>query len=620
MKPDFKNIRLLALAAIGAYVLASSLTFFAPSPVRAQDDSAGLPEPYEAVSLLPRSFGREVEFPQVLSGSDVTSYRQIFKIQKKGQWHEADRLIKRLNNNVLLGHVMAQRYLHPRKYRSKYKELKSWMAAYSDLPEASQIYKLAVRRKPKNWVAPKRPAKILRTVKIAQHERALKLPVKRLSSANRRKVRSIKRQIKHALRRGHTLVAKRTLSAFITKKLLSTAEYDQYSAKLGQAYFSAGRDESALKWAENAALRSGKYIPQAHWTSGLANWRLGHKKTAADHFAKAAELSRDNVWFHAASAFWAARAYLVTRQPEKVNGYLQIASKNGHTFYGLLARRVLGQDLGLNWTMPALDENTVKELTEMPRGRRAMALLQIGDTPRAERELRNLALGADEDVAKGILALAARGNMASLAVRLDHQLHPHGGGFDGAAYPIPGFTPGEGFRVDRALIYALIRQESKFNPKAKSWAGARGLMQLMPGTARFVARARRFPLKSQSDLFKPEINLTLGQKYIEILLKSKKIKGNLFLMAAAWNGGPGNLNKWRKATEYMNDPLFFIESIPARETRNFIEHVLSNLWIYRNRLGQKTPSLDAVAAGEWPQYTPQGQDRQEIAQANVRRN
>ena len=91
-------------------------------------------------------------------------------------------------------------------------------------------------------------------------------------------------------------------------------------------------------------------------------------------------------------------------------------------------------------------------------------------------------------------------------------------------------------------------------------------------------------------------------------------------MAAAWNGGPGNLNKWRKATEYMNDPLFFIESIPVRETRNFIEHVLSNLWIYRNRLGQKIPSLDAVAAGEWPQYKPQGQDRQEIAQANVTRN
>ena len=620
MKPNFKNIGLLDFAAIGGYVLASSLTFFAYSQVWAGDDGAGLPKPYETVSLLPRSFGREVEFAKILSGSDVTIYSKIFKTQKKGQWQEADRLIERLSNNVLLGHVMAQRYLHPRKYRSKYKELKSWMEAYSDLPEASQIYKLAIRRKPKNWAAPKRPAKILRTVKIARRELALKLPVKRLSSANRRKARSIKRQIKRALRRGHTLLAKRTLSASIAKKLLSTAEYDQYSAKLGQAYFSAGRDEYALKWAENAALRSGKYVPQAHWTSGLANWRLGHKKTAADHFAKAAELSRDNVWFHAASAFWAARAYLVTRQPEKVNGYLQIASKNGLTFYGLLARRVLGQDLGLNWAMPALDENTIRELTEISHGRRAMALLQIGDTQRAERELRNLALGADEDVAKGILALAARGNMASLAVRLDYQLHPHGGGYDGAAYPIPGFTPGEGFRIDRALIYALIRQESKFNPKAKSWAGARGLMQLMPGTARFVARSRRLRLKSYSDLFKPEINLTLGQKYIEILLKSKKINGDLFLMAAAWNGGPGNLNKWRKATEYMNDPLFFIESIPVRETRNFIEHVLSNLWIYRNRLGQKNPSLDAVAAGEWPQYKPQGQDRQEIAQANVTRN
>jgi soluble lytic murein transglycosylase-like protein len=167
------------------------------------------------------------------------------------------------------------------------------------------------------------------------------------------------------------------------------------------------------------------------------------------------------------------------------------------------------------------------------------------------------------------------------------------------------------------LIYALIRQESKFKPQAKSWVGARGLMQLMPRTARFVAKASRFNLKKRSDLFKPEINLTLGQKYIEILLEDKNINGNLFLMAAAWNGGPGNLSKWRKATEYMNDPLFFIESIPARETRNFIEHVLSNLWIYRDQLGQKIPSLDAVSTGLWPQYIPQGQYRQEIAQAYV---
>lgn len=87
-------------------------------------------------------------------------------------------------------------------------------------------------------------------------------------------------------------------------------------------------------------------------------------------------------------------------------------------------------------------------------------------------------------------------------------------------------------------------------------------------------------------------------------------------MAAAWNGGPGNLNKWRRRVDDLDDSLFFIESLPARETRIFIERVLTNLWIYRNRLGQETPSLDAVASGAWPRYNAQGQEPQQVA-ANV---
>ena len=129
-------------------------------------------------------------------------------------------------------------------------------------------------------------------------------------------------------------------------------------------------------------------------------------------------------------------------------------------------------------------------------------------------------------------------------------------------------------------------------------------MQLMPRTAGFVAGDWRFHRTASSlgTLYKPEINLMLGQKYIKILLSDKKINGDLFLMAAAWNGGPGNLNKWLSNTDHMDDPLFFIESIPSRETRIFIEKVLANLWIYRDRLGQPTPSLDAIAAGQWPIY------------------
>ena len=73
-------------------------------------------------------------------------------------------------------------------------------------------------------------------------------------------------------------------------------------------------------------------------------------------------------------------------------------------------------------------------------------------------------------------------------------------------------------------------------------------------------------------------------------------------MITAYNGGPGNLRKWLRRVRFQEDPLLFIEAIPARETRNYVERVLSNFWIYRHRLGQETPSLDAIASGEWPSY------------------
>ena len=139
-------------------------------------------------------------------------------------------------------------------------------------------------------------------------------------------------------------------------------------------------------------------------------------------------------------------------------------------------------------------------------------------------------------------------------------------------------------------------------------------MQLMPRTAGFVAKDRRYRGAKRSHLFRPEVNLELGQKYVEMLLANPKIKGDLFQLAVAWNGGPGNLSKWLRRTDYRNDPLLFIEGIPSKETRIFIERVLANLWIYRDRLGQPKPSLDAIAAGEWPLYTPL--DRPSLTLAN----
>ena len=97
--------------------------------------------------------------------------------------------------------------------------------------------------------------------------------------------------------------------------------------------------------------------------------------------------------------------------------------------------------------------------------------------------------------------------------------------------------------------------------------------------------------------------MTLGQKYIRHLLDTPEIGQNLFMAVAAYNGGPGNLRKWRRGVDFRDDPLLFIESIPNRETRDYVEKVLANFWIYRDRLGQPRPSLRDVVAGDWPVYS-----------------
>jgi soluble lytic murein transglycosylase-like protein len=96
--------------------------------------------------------------------------------------------------------------------------------------------------------------------------------------------------------------------------------------------------------------------------------------------------------------------------------------------------------------------------------------------------------------------------------------------------------------------------------------------------------------------------MALGQKYLAHLLDDDSVRGNLFMLAAAYNAGPGTLRRWLKTVKFDDDPLLFIESIPSGETRIFIERVVANFWIYRERLGQDSPSLDAVAVGLWPYY------------------
>ena len=343
----------------------------------------------------------------------------------------------------------------------------------------------------------------------------------------------------------------------------------------------------------------------------MAAWRLGRMEDAHSHFARLAVSETSDDWNVAAGAYWAARAAMVDQRPDLVSQFHAIGARYPFTFYGLLSRRALGLDLDNDWTLPGVTQPAVSTIAATRYGGRALALLQIGQTRDAELELLSLA-GAEPDLRPSIRGLAVRTNMPALSFKLavvDSETPV------AALYPLPGWQPLSGFEIDRALIFAFIRQESAFNVRAKSPAGARGLMQLMPRTASFVARQRSLHGSGKHRLFDPEFNMDLGQRYLGILLNEAVVGGDLFRLATAYNAGPGNLGRWQRSMGHGDDPLLFIESLPSRETRLFIERVLTNFWVYRNRMGQPTPTMDAVVRGNWPTY--ERLDREEALERNV---
>ena len=214
-----------------------------------------------------------------------------------------------------------------------------------------------------------------------------------------------------------------------------------------------------------------------------------------------------------------------------------------------------------------------------------------------------MAATVPETMRTTIMTVAARAGMPGLSIRMAALVHERTGRiYHAAMYPVPRWQPIGGFKLDRALILAIIRQESYFNPRAKSRRGARGLMQLMPRTAAFIGDDKGLRRDRDQVLHDPAFNMTLGQSYIDHLLGQQLVRGDLFLLLAAYNAGPGSLARWRRKVDFRDDPLLFIESIPSPETRGYIESVLTNMWMYRLQLRQSTPALDRVAAGIWPQY------------------
>jgi soluble lytic murein transglycosylase-like protein len=411
-----------------------------------------------------------------------------------------------------------------------------------------------------------------------------------------------------------TLAKKRSPGKPLPAPIMASAQVASPIADAAPAQAPADRAAPQLP----AEPRGVNIQPPARFEAGLAAWRTKKYAEAAAAFEAVSRSTDVPSWYVAAGAFWAARAHLLLREPQKVDPLLETAALQPRTFYGLLARRMLGVEPDMRFGAKPLSEGEIAQLKALPGGRRALALVQVGETDRAEAELRALTSRSTPGLADAVVALADLANMPALCLALSSGRKGADDRHDDAAYPVPRWQPRNGFSVDRALLFALMMQESRFDADAQSGSGAAGLMQLMPQTARDVARRAGIHFKSVDDLVDPVLNLSLGQEYVKQLIDHAQINGNLILLLAAYNSGTAPLTRWQAMPEYQHDPLLFIESLSTTPQRLYVERVLTNMWIYRQRLGQKVPDLDALAANEWPTYVSADASSQGVQHAAAR--
>jgi len=539
--------------------------------------------------------------PQVLGAGDARLYRLIFTRQQAGDWAAADALIEQISDTRLMGHVLFQRLMHPTAYRASYQELKSWLALYRDQPGADRIYRLAMHRRPKGADAPVKP----------EDDGPLQIIVGSLGQA----------QLSDAFANGDPKVWRTVLSHIADGRLAESESYlaavgkggphapeavDAAYALLSRGYYHQKNDSKAYDLADKAARRSGDAAPETHWVAGLAAWRLGPFSEALPHFVAVADNAKAPATDRAASAYWAARTALRLGRPAEMSRWLRTAAGLPRTFYGLVARQTLGIDDRRSLRGLKFDSDALEALLSNRRIARAVALLQVGQDDLARAEFGELGGRIEPGQLEALLLLLDRARMAPEAYEIADKVFRHVGEettygvIDVGLYPIPSWQPTDGFRVDRALLFAIARKESRFDPDARNPSGASGLMQLMPLTARAMAEKG----EGKGRLLEPDYNMELAQRYVEHLQQDPVIRDDLLKLLVGYNAGPGNLRRWQaqlgEAGE--NDPLLFMESLPSRETRSYLRRVLANYWIYRKRLGQPTPSLASIAAGEWPAY------------------
>ena len=348
---------------------------------------------------------------------------------------------------------------------------------------------------------------------------------------------------------------------------------------------------SAYVLAKNHSLKEGTSYANAEF---LAGWiGLRYVKVPADSAKRFTDMYRkvETGISKSRAAYWAGRSYESMGQPEKAKYWYGFAAKYPATFYGQLALYRLGRkDVPYVSFHFKVNDDVKKEYEKRELTQAVNVLMEVGspkmlkvflshvlDKTITFDELRILVEKTQKTQNNELISIAK-----STAERKGLPLIDEN-------YPVLEDMVAHK-DIEPALVHAIILQESSFNEDAVSSTGARGLMQVMPGTADYVARKMGIR-SSESMVGNADHNLVLGQAYLKTL--SDRFDGNYVYMIAGYNGGPTNVDKWRKDygepnMKNMDEVIDWIEKIPFPETRNYVNRVLENLIIYR----QKMSTLD----------------------------
>ena len=533
----------------------------------------------------------------VLTDSDAEIYQQIFLLQDKEKIDSAKKLEINLTDKMLMGEVLYQRFFS-KTYKTRGVEITGWMEKYYDTPGAPRVAKLAKLKKAK--VRNPVTYTVLTGKSKGETAQSETWTTKTYSRATDKKITAFKR----AIRSGSTKRARLILEDKAFKKALTSVDYGRLAGRLSYIYYTNGELELAKKWGFVASDLNSEY---GLWTMGLLYYKDGNYAQAENYFSKILELKQINDARKIEAAFWAGRSADANGNVDAAKTYWEIGAEHPMAFYGALSATMLGRTPEYEFFEQDCTDEDIDALRELKLGKIALALLQVGQNVRAEQYLKSLiTANATDKTLHAINSVATAYGLPRVAILVAGVVRDRGileiddDIIYSAQYPLPDWEPMGGWSIDRALLFAITKQESGFRTTAKSGVGANGVMQLMPGTAKLVAHKNKIKW-SDVDMSNPEHNMFLGQQYIVDLLAQPVINNSIIKMLAAYNAGLGNVIKFEKSFDTY-DPLLYIESFPAYETRSYIKRVLSNLWLYRARLNQPLTSMQELANGQWPLY------------------